>query len=388
MNAQTNNNISVMEAAENKAVRKLIKAGYKDPRGDEDLSRSLVFTSLNGQKYRKFITNFLYLDPAKVRKSQVRDKDYDPVYCQAQLRPLIEKEGLDYVCHINGQKTLETGHNRLPVLMGLYPGKKLPFLETSKPYLVNNNGTYTISKGNNQFEDEIAKISSNGAPPNNPYTMECVGVQIKRLYDLDPTFRGLNPTGDWFEKNEGPFDSIMDDLHPKQFLSKGTRTKIREKAGKGKSIIKPVEFPDWTHAATSRGWPSGVKPGKKNPSRMSFIEWVDPVDNTNITTVSTNGKKLSEKVLLELTEMYLDGTMEATKGVKLLMKVNSPSTNPIALNKQRRDFISKQIDVLNTRLRKMGWPQIKEIAWVKQLNHPSDKGMHFVQDENGLMKEK
>jgi len=387
MSAQANKKIPTMEVAENKAVQKLIKAGYKDPRKDEGHLRSLVFTSFDGRKYRKFITSFLYLDPSQVKKSQVRDKDYDPIYCQAQLKPLIEKEGLHYVCHINSQKTLETGHNRYPVLMEIYPGEKLPFLEISKPYLENDDGTYTLCK-DNQFEDEIAKIGSNSAPPNNPYTMECIGQQIRRLYNIDPTFRGLNPTGDWFEENEGPFDNIMNELHPKQFLSKGTRTKIREKAGKGKSIIKPVEFADWTHAATSRGWPSGVKPGNKKPSRMSFNEWFDPADNTNITTVSTNGNKLKEKVLLELTEKHLDTAMGTTKGIKLLMKVNSPSTNPIALEKERRDFVSSKIDVLNTRLRKNNWAQIKEVYWVKQLNHNSDKGMHFVQDKNGIMKEK
>jgi hypothetical protein len=387
LGAIKNSNVSIMESKEEAVISKLLTAGYKDPRDDIHHLRSLQFTSLDGRRYRKFVKDFVYLDPAEVKTAQVRDQDYDDTYCKEQLKPLIESQGLKFVPHLDQRNNLETGHNRLPVMMELEPGKLLPFLRVSKPYLDNGDGTYSLHESDG-FEDVIAKIKSNSPPPNNPYNMKSVAIQIKNLFKIDSTFRGLNPTGKWFEKNEGPFDEIMDDLHKDQFKSPGTRTKIRQEAGKGQSIIKPVQFSDWTHAATSIGWPSGVKVGTKRPSRMSFVEWSDSSDGTNITTVSTNGSKLKEKVSLELFEMFLDGTLGTTKGVKLLMKVNSPSSNPIALNKQRKDFTTEKIDALNKKLKARKFPEIKECFWVQQLNHPSDKGAHFVQSSFGYMEEK
>ena len=387
LKAVRNLNVSIMESKEGAVIDELLSAGYKDPRSDVHHVKSLQFTSLDGKKYRKFIAEFVYLDPAEIKTAQVRDQDYDDTYCKEQLKPLIESQGLNFVPHIDLRNSLETGHNRLPVMMELYPGRKLPFLRVSKPYLCNADGTYSLHESDG-FENVIAKIKSNSPPPNNPYNMKSVAIQIKDLFQIDSTFRGLNPTGKWFEKNEGPFNEVMDDLHPEQFKSPGTRTKIRQEAGRGQSIIKPVQFSDWTHAATSIGWPSGVKVGTKRPSRMSFVEWSDPSDGTNITTVSTNGNKLKEKVSLELFEMFLDGNLNMTKGVKLLMKVNSPSSNPIALNKQRKDFTTEKIDALNKKLKAQKFPEIKECFWVQQLNHPSDKGMHFGQNSSGSMEEK
>jgi len=379
-----NTPVSILETKENQAIAKLVAKGYQNPREDIQQIQSLEFETANGDKCRKFIVDFVELSPNQIKRSQVRDKEYDEDYCNEQLKPLIEAEGLKFVPHISEQLNLETGHNRLPVLMEIYPGQKLWFLKVSKPYVEQKDGSYKLAT-NTAFKDLVSKIRSNSPPPNNPYNMQGAAIQVEQLYREDPTFEGLNPTGNWLDQDESAFNAVMDWLHPGQFRSKGTRTKILKMASKGQSIIRPVEFSDWTHAATSIGWPSGVKPGKTKPSRMSFVEWVDPSDNTCITHVSTNGNKLNEKVTLELFEMYLTNTLSSTKGVKILMKVNAPNTNILALNKQRRDFVSKTIDPLNTKLRNKDFPEILECFWVQQLNHPSDSGLHFKQNSSGIL---
>jgi len=374
-----------MEMKEARTIKDLLEDRRRNPRQHKDHIETLEFSSFDGKRYRRFMEDYVKLDFSEIAKSQVREEEYDKQYCDEDLVPKITRDGiLHYPLMVDRKYNLIHGHNRLYSHTVAFPGFKVPCLIISDPYEVQGDGTYSRTATNDCFHNIISQIKPNKPNENNPYSMADVAQQVSDLFKADPTFEGINPSGRWFESNIGAFDRVMDILHPNQFTHPSARTKIRKAASKGKSVIKVVEFQDWTHAATSLGWPPGVKVGKKKAMRKDFDEWVDPKDNTMITHITTAGMKEKEKVRQTLVDMYFDNTHHTVDGVKLLAKVGSPKTNPAALNKQRSDYVSMRLDPMNKGLKAKGWPLIKEVFFVKQLENPNDRGQHFILDKNNV----
>jgi hypothetical protein len=380
--------VATFAQKEKEFIKAAEKAGYRNPLEHHKHKENIEWITA-GKKYRKFIIGFTDRDYRQLKPDQTRDKVYDQEYCHKDLMPRITKEGLQYLPHINCDDQIQHGHNRCYSMEKLYPGQRIPVFIISPVYEEQTDGSYTeVTNERKESLRILSNFQTNPQPDSNPHTMNGVAVTIKKIFSKDVTMLGHNPSGEWEDFIGDNFNNFMDELCPGFFLDPGTRTQIRNKAGDEYSVVLPITFDDWTKAAANAGWTTGIKVGNKKPSRLSFEEWID--DNCYVGHVSTNGNKLKEKIFLPLADMFLeDETFGGKRGVKILLKIDRPSLDINQLNKQTVDFIETRIDILNRRLFNKGWIGIVEVVRVRQLNIPSDTGLHFVLDKKtNLLKKK
>lgn len=375
--------------------------GFKDPRQDETLSKGLLDT-FKGREVRIFIEEFKYIAPSSLNKDkQPRDEIAIKEYCEKDLGPRIKDEGLRYPPYVSDGNVLDSGGNRVYSLEDLFPGEEVPVFILGDPYFVNDDGTIEpLSEQEKRYFRTRSRSRTNPKSQHQEMTMASVASCIEDLYEEDPTFGGLNPSGEKFKSFSCQyFNKVMDEEFPGYYVHKLPRSKIFNmlwnESSKQKSKIKPLTEIQKTGELKSVGWDDGLRVDNKN-KRKPFGEHVDPRNKAYIGMTNTNGNNFESIVEVRLINQFNNGELEASLDkVFVFCEVYKPEKNIVNLNQQRNSFLSKAAKYNDkvTKLRvvesvKDGketispsrLPLLEKVYFPKQLSTPADKGRMYVWD--------
>lgn len=382
--------VAAKQKAEQVAIAAATSKGHRDPRNHPDHLKILE-TKVGGKNYRRFIKSFYYTTEDKLFKTQIRLKEVDETYCRLELAPLLQKDGkiLDppfVTSRSNTMKNVEHGHHRVRSNSIAF-GKDVPlpvFELDSEFYEIDESGNYATTGVPVAYIQLKSKIDCNAPRESLAYEMTDVAVQLTELFSADPTFNGVNPAGYSFPDRQ-QFDAVMDDLHPRAFLYKGTRTKIYNawcKGGNLSSKIKPVTFQDVTADLVNHNLNPGVTINKrKKPVREKFLEHFDSTKNVFIGTTTTNGKTFERDFILPLVAAFSDKTLCTQSGYRIVLhcEVYSPSSTLVKLKQERNSFVDNRLRVWNRRLKALGCSVIfSQVIFPKQLTDKADNGEHII----------
>ena len=252
-----------LEADEKKAIKKILKAGYKNP--SDEFSEALL---IDGNT-RRYIEDLIYIKYSTIEENQVSlvvvDKaradciKYQIENGRQGLRnpPIVERLAKNKYRQV-------TGHHRAYALDAINEGGAIPVI------LVTRN--YSLSGGTVSSDAALRQaIRANKPPKDKPYTTEDVAFNLLRLLETNPTQDGLNPAGTVppRHKKDVPgcvfdFDDFINRNHCEDtYPWPATRTKIYNDVISGKVRSKVLTVTKATKAAhrESIGWahPSGKK---------------------------------------------------------------------------------------------------------------------------------
>ena len=368
------------EELEMEQIELAVAAGFEDPTMNDQ--RPILFPKFDGIEYRRFITKFDEIQHDHIFPDNIRQNVVNTTYCKEDLIPKIQRDGLRKPIFVqrNGTKSynLDHGHHRS------WSHRSIHGSESSMPCYVLSNVVYPILKNGSYgqpvsvpFLMEISKIKCNPPAKNIPYTCADVAVQLGTLFNADSKFRGLNPEGTFPTREV--FDVIMDELHPDQFLNKGTRTKIYNMWSKGRigSKIQAVDYSKVTQDLLTFGFDAGVtqtKGGKA--SREKFLEWQDKNKNVYLGVGDANsGTNFERNFCLSLMVAAADGILDSKTNYDFVIHctVYKPAPSIVKLNAQRKEH-EDFMRTWNTRFKNLGFPNVKftKVIWPKQLVDPQD----------------
>ena len=379
-----NDDVAGLISNEDAIVRKAMSLGHKDPRVDEKCHAKLLLVPIGDKIYRRFITGMIELSQDDISEAQIRLKVSDEKYCREELGPLIEKNGLEYLPFVSrGTQNIwnmETGHHRSFYLLHQRRDESFfAFVVSNEFYEALKDGTYG-KPVSNSYAKVKGRIQCNPPPAGNFYKLTDIFIQLAGLRKADPTFGGLVPSGEFPTREE--FDDIMNDIHPKQFLYKATRTKIRNQwirsGTDANSKVKPVTFADKTNDLVKNGYDPGVTMGRKNKQkRKKFLEHFDEDKKTYLAFTSTNGNNFRANIITSLIESHHDGTLVGDSSYEIVVycDIYNVKESLTLLEQDRNSFVEevkKWNDILkNTCRLKFGF---SKIIFPKQLTIPSDTG--------------
>jgi len=392
--------IKRLEAQEGQIIADAMKKyDIYDPRQDEERHAQLLLTEYDGKKYRRFIIDCVELTCDNLSESQVRSRVTDVDYCQQELGPLIEKNGLQYLPFVTEGTAsvydVENGHHRIHYVLHLKGSDSIAvFVVGSNSYEIHEDGTYGIG-ARASYLNTVAAIKSNPPPSSKPYTVDDVAVQCARLFKQDPYLNGINPTGKFPErpapnKLNPVFSALMDHLHPEQFLNARARGRIFNTwdSRRDGAKIKTVSFSDITDLVVGLGYDPGVIHGKRNgkASRKEFLDWYDENNKAYIAKTNTNGRNFEATVSYSLIEAYHEGVLHGDKDHKVVIfcEVYNPKPTLTGLDKQRQAFIEGVKKANSILIDTIGMPfGYAEVHFPKQLTTASDKGLsfHLLEDD-------
>jgi len=377
--------MQVLLDTEQEVIETLLKEGFFNPKEDEGLNKTLEF-SFRGKKYRRFMLKFGLLEQDSLEESQVRDKEFDEDYCNEQLIPLIVKHGLRYPIFTSNSAGLPTekidaGHNRNWSWAQINKENPVPIprILISDPYFVDDGVLKKITPENLEFFSTVSRIVGNPKPPNNVYTMQSVAVQIKELFNKDPTLGGINPTRQWFaSKSSEVLYLLMDEIHPEQFLRSNERTKIYNfLTTKKHNKIKPVTNESITSDLVNLDWQNGLYVNKKgNKKRYTFTDHVDYEKDAYIGLVDNNQINFRTVVLTNLVRIV--GLKQKPKASKVFLhcKIQDPVANNKELNQQRLNFLQEVVEY-NKIATNFKLPLVEKAYFAKQLLDTLDTGKYY-----------
>jgi hypothetical protein len=322
-----------------------------------------------------------------------RHADVDDKHCRETIIPLLERDGQINNPIMTIPKTtiawyIVHGHNRSWSSNTFWPGKAIPNLVLDPViYEITEDPSgaeiSTPSAGPEESLSEyLSGVRCNPGYISKVYTIFCVVKHLRDGFVMDPSFHGRNPSKTFPNREGGVFDSIMDLLHPDQFLSKGTRTKIYNKWKQGApgsaTIAQTMGTRNDELAALK--WDQGLIPGKnaqmseKRRHIFKDWEWYDAKNNAYLGMTTSNGNKFREKILLACIEAHCEGRIFQTGKINLLYLIDKPSHVLANLQTQRDNQVA-DIKKVNGILKKLNIPlKINKARFVKQLNDSNDIG--------------
>jgi hypothetical protein len=372
------------------AIDKAMSDGRNSPWNSSSSSAILRFSN-GGRLFRRFIESYSLEKRGNLINTQVRDKQVDTKYCKEELAPLLVKDGK--ICEpimvsskSSTVKNIDNGHNRVQssgiafgddALIPTFTISKECYQETSNVGAATTTYESEASPSrSNLYFQELSKIKCNQPNENLQYSYPDVPIQLGKLFECDPTLGGTNPDGSAFPSRKA-FDTIMDNLHPRQFHNEGTRSKIYNRWEAGASSIKVnVTFDSITSDLANAEYDSGVviapRTGKK--ARKRFLDWQDPKEKVLLGVTSTNGKTFDRDFFLPLICAHADGELNKAVKIVLHMKIASCPSTMLKLASQRNAAI-KRIEESNRRFAKLGVKaNFVKVIMPKQLQDAEDKG--------------
>lgn len=397
MKAAKNAQQSPLIEAENEALRQAKAAGFLNPHDDKDQRATLFPPAPPGKTYRRIIKKFHEVKYSQLTDKNNRHADVDEKHCREVLQPLLERAGqINYPIMGRAKSPVsfytDHGHNRGWSSNDLWPGRLLPFLELFPDvYEVTTDSTgqeiYTaVSTPAGKLGEYLSEVRCNPSQVNKIYTIFCAVEHLKECFQLDPTFHGRNPSRQFPDRSDGTFDSIMDLLHPEQFLYKGTRTQIynRWKQGAPTSATIAQTQGSRTNELAKLGWDQGLIPGKNgqmseyNRETFKIWEWYDAKNNAYLGMTTSNGNKFKEKIFLNCIEAHCANRSLQSDDINLLFVIDKPSHVLANLETQRDNQIT-EIRRVNAMLKTLGIKlRIKTVRFVKQLKDTNDIGRTVV----------
>ena len=374
-----------LEATEGQVLKKINKAGYLNPY--DEFPRAMQIGD-----NKRYIKDLVYIDYSNIEENQVAVDIVFEKRCTEELKPLIEKQGLQNPPLVTesstpGKHTLVTGHHRAYTMNML--GEPVPCIVVTKNY--NMSGEPVPAD-----IDLLQGIQSNPAQKNRTYYMEDAVLMVQQSMKLNPTQNGLNPSGKLPRRGYGSaslnklmcpgeftFDNLMDRLYgPKFFPHQATRTKIYNRVLKGKTVHKLIEmnFSEQTAHLARIGYDTGIfisRSGKEQ--RYSAGEHTDQKRNSVIIMADNNGMSFEKKMIAIIKRWHSDSDFRNNlktfniEHIDVATRIYNPSVEQLSLNTMRSAFkgIVKEwaelLPKMNVGLK------IREIAFPKQLKVHTDR---------------
>ena len=377
-NTETVDNIhKKLEATEGQVLKKINKAGYLNPYDEFPKAMRI------GDN-KRYIKDFVLVDYSDIEENQCAVNIVCEIRCSEELRPLIEKQGLQNPPLVTesstpGKYTLVTGHHRAYTMNML--GESVPCIVVTRNY--NMSGEPVPAD-----IDLLQGIQSNPAQKNRTYSMADAVLMVQQSMKLNPTQNGLNPSGKLpprFGSSvvEYDFDNLLDRLYgPDFFPHMTTRTKIYNRVLKGKTVHKLIEmnFSEQTAHLARIGYDTGIsisRSGKEQ--RYSAGEHTDQKRNSVIIMADNNGMSFEKKMVAIIKRWHSDSDFRSNlktfniEHIDVATRIYNPSVEQLQLNTARSAFKSvvkewaELLPKMNVGLK------IREIAFPKQLKVHTDK---------------
>lgn len=372
---------------EKRVIQQILSLGYKNPKDDEG-HNGLLEGEWNGIKWRRFLLDVGEIDQFNLEPSQIKKHEFSEEWCK-QLKSLIEKYGLEYTIFTSNEYNLpkekiEAGHNRNNCWTEIYGSTKpIPRTLISPPYYIDkdNNKLEVLDKVANDYVSTVSRIKSNRPPPNDPYKMEDIAVQVKDLFDRDPRLGGKNPSGKWFESSTSKvYHDLLDDLHPYQFTSKKARTDIFKLMDPNIPNKKKKVITDATKAYDLKnlGW------FYQEPFMSSF-------DQKNKAYVFCTDDTIPNFRSTLYVKMVRHGGMQPDVDAEKRFVAESIFVHcvltKVADLAREREYFLKHVLEWNIIAETYGFPKIKKVFFPKQLLDNLDKDCLFELQGDGTFKQ-
>ena len=385
----------IMQRVEEETVALAIQEGYLDPRKDDKLNKTVEFEDLGGRLIRRFILGFGYVGTEKFKnssgsKTQVRHEEIDIEHCEKVLLPHFEKDGLKYPPFTSTAgifEQIDSGHHRSYTYNLWKSGQPMPRFLIGEPCYINDDGSLTRVP-NTSFWEIASRISPNQPDPIKPTTIEDAALQLTNLFEVDKSFAGLNPSGEWFKggKADTAFNAVMNWVYPELFLHPSTRGKILakcRKSSKGKKTLTPAIV---SSELNRLGW--GHNSITKNGKKIERKTLLDSCSNDGTAYVGVcddNGRNMTSKITYDLFDRLCSPDPFTFREVNLVCKIYGGASNITELNKKRRTFVGNiEVEVGKLAIARNKndlhkcCPQIKRLWFPTQLRDGSDQGLMFV----------
>ncbi len=391
-----NTAIELLIRQEEKAVAEAIAAGYKDPRLDSKLSKTLKWDE-NGVEYRRFIKEFKHVSYSqKNPNSQTRQKDVDRKYCKEELLPDFEKKGMEYPpmgVTKGSYVEVDAGFHRFETHYMWKPAENIPFLEITEETYHYDNQTWVVSSNSNYHRVRSAANSNKKLTIQKPLKEEDAAYELRRAFAGDPTFNGLNPTGKEFDKSTRPkkggatpFEKVMDSFFPNEFQAPTNRGRILNSFHRRPKAIREIDDLIIDHCFdTILKW-GNQKNQKKSAgnSRKQLLESCSLDKKSYVCKTDSNGKNFVSKVVSPVMDRMFSNDSFSKNNIKLVCEIYEKSLNGTYENLQneRNNFIDVAIKQNERFLRMRDFydpnkraPIIDEIYFPQQLlSNVEDKG--------------
>lgn len=363
-------------------IQQIMSLGYKNHKEDAG-HNSLLEGEWHGIKWRRFLLLIGDVDQFSLEPSQIKEEEFDEEWCKT-LKSLIEKFGLEYPIvtsndHGSSEEKIQAGHNRLNCWRDIYGNTKpIPRILISEPYYVKGNKLEVLDKVARDYYSQISRIKSNCPPPNNPYKLKDVAVQVKGLFQTDPTLRGANPSGKWFQSSESKvYHNLLDELHPRQFTSKKARTDIFNLMNPAipNAKKKVVTRATTTYDLINLGWFFDKK-------AETFMQNFDQKNKAYIAVVQDVIPNFRSTVYVNM--LRHGGAKKAFDGDNIFVHCTLNKLQD--LDKERKEFLTHALE-WNTIAQTFSFPKIKKVFFPQQLLGNLDKNCLFELQKDGTFKQ-
>jgi len=384
---------------EEKAVREAIVEGHKDPREDEREKQFLHFEGPDGTEYRRFIEEFTRASYSNFNDgSQVREETYNKKYCEKELSKSIKQEGLHYPPFVKMTgKTVhpQSGHNRSYAHNLAHPNQPIPVFKVSGIYKKEKDGSYVQVVGSEEqfFEQHSAAQPNKKTRISQDTSIKAAARNLRELFDIDPTFLTLNPSGDEIEdapkKGGGTiFDKIMDYEYPNEFLHHTARGKVYKEFAKPSELARTIGDTEINRDLNDElGWGSQwekpSQPGKAAKGKRKSILDSKALDTEDayVGVTNTNGENFHTAIGKHLVDRMSSRQPFDFSKVNLVCEIHKFQNTTEDLKNKREKFIEKitqwnnQIkNLCNRQDLKKTMPLIDKIWFPQQLKDGHDNG--------------
>jgi len=398
-----NTAIELLIRQEEKAVNEAIAAGYKDPREDEREKQFLNFEGPDGTEYRRFIEEFTSAPYSDFNGgSQVREETYDKDYCKNELSKSIKQEGLNYPPFVKMTGKIvhpQSGHNRSYAHNFAYPDEPIPVFKVSSIYKKEEDGSYVQVVGSEKqfFEQHSAAQPNKKVRTSKDTTIKDAARNLRELFNIDPTFQGLNPSGDEIEvgPKEGGgtiFDKIMDWQYPNELLHHVPRGRVYAEFAKPSALARTIGDTEINgdlndELGWGSQWEKPKKPGKAvKGKRKSILDSKDlDTKDAYVGVTNTNGENFHTVIAKHLVDRLASKQPFNFSKVNLVCEIHKFQNTPEDLKKKREKFIEKitqwnnqMKNLCNRQDLKKRMPLIDKIWFPQQLLGGLDNGQLWV----------
>jgi hypothetical protein len=362
----------LLEEAERDALQKIRDAGYKNPYDEF----GNVFQTGDNKRY---VEDLLFVEYGAIDETQVSVNIVDKKRCCEELRPLIERYGLQNPplverTAIPGKLRQITGHHRAYTLDMM--GQKIPVIVASKPHNV---------KGDRVPADLeiITGVQANPPQTHRSYKMEDAVFALAQSLKREPFQEGRNPSGKLpprHSDDEFDFDDFMNRIYgPDYFPHKGIRTQIYNKLLRGTVRSKLIDIDEAEQTAHLRriGWNDGLR--TKTKKRKEAYEHYDCNRGCLVVVSDDNGRHLEEK-LVGVLKRYHAANQDYKNGltgnkitfIDIAGRIYNPSSDKASLDAARNNFKTKVTDWKQILLNAGVNLTIRYLAFPKQLKSSAD----------------
>lgn len=369
-------NLAKITESEDCIVARAIRNGHLDPREDDRLSLCLTGTSIN----RKIIDYISNVKVDNLIKANIRFEDIDRAYCKSELLPLIQRKldkdqkssGLEFPLFVvrRGKDKFEVvqGHNRLYCLKHYLEKKEVPV------FVIEEKGTPS-----DLLKSKIIPDSRKGNT-SREYKMNCV---VKQMLDFKKLGHFTNLEDEKNTRQE--FDTLMDEIHPHQFIDKGPRGKIFKafyNNNNAASTLKTVDRSFKAAAVSRNGYvPKSYTTENNRQKDHQFPYWID--DNKKAILVEGKDNDQFFEALIakfmyhwktheEYRKEYKDHTLH------FIHIIRNPSPNKSELKKARQEARDKY-KVYNLILDELNIPRISTVIFPAQLSSETDDVVYTLE---------